>query len=127
MFCENCGTQIKGQALFCENCGASVTNVTPNMAAAAPFNSGPARPMAHPYPPMPGRPPASEEMTVGAWMLTLFICFIPLVGFIMTLVWAFGSGVPAAKRNYFRAMLIYMVIALVASVVFGIAASLVQR
>ena len=35
---------------------------------------------------------------------------IPLVNFIMLLVWAFGSGAPASQSNWAKATLIWMVI-----------------
>ncbi len=55
--------------------------------------------------------------TVGSWMLTLFVCGIPVIGVIYLLVLAFGSGAAPSKRNFARAALIWTLIALVVTVV----------
>lgn len=57
----------------------------------------------------------SEEPadSVGAWMLTLFVCGIPVIGVIYLLVLAFGSSATPSKRNFARATLIWALIALV--------------
>lgn len=51
--------------------------------------------------------------TVGSWMLTLFVCGIPVIGVIYLLVLAFGSSATPSKRNFARATLIWALIALV--------------
>jgi len=48
--------------------------------------------------------------SVGQWMLTLLIAFIPLVNIIALLVWAFGSSTHPEKSNWAKAMLIWFVI-----------------
>lgn len=48
--------------------------------------------------------------SVGQWMLTLFLVFIPLVNIIMLLVWAFGSSTHPEKANWAKATLIWMLI-----------------
>ena len=50
--------------------------------------------------------PEHPDDSVGAWMLTLFVAGIPVVGFIYMLVLALGSGGSPAKRNFARAMFI---------------------
>ena len=49
--------------------------------------------------------------SVGAWMLTLFVAGIPVVGLIYLLVLAFSSGSAPSKRNFARALLIWEIIA----------------
>lgn len=49
-------------------------------------------------------------------MLTLFVCGIPLVGFVYLLVLALGSGGSPAKRNFARAMFIWQIIGIVATI-----------
>lgn len=58
-------------------------------------------------PETPHVPEDELPMTMGQWLLTLIIVFIPVccVGFIMTLVWAFGNG-NVNRRNFCRALLI---------------------
>ncbi len=48
-------------------------------------------------------------MTLGDWLLTLLISMIPIVGFIMILVWAFKPNVNVNKANWAKALLILMV------------------
>ena len=49
-------------------------------------------------------------------MLTLFVAGIPVVGFIYLLVLALGSGGSPAKRNYARAMFIWQIIGIIATI-----------
>lgn len=58
-------------------------------------------------PETPHVPEDELPMTMGQWLLTLIVVFIPVccVGFIMTLVWAFGNG-NVNRRNFCRALLI---------------------
>ena len=60
--------------------------------------------------------PEHPNDSVGAWMLTLFLVGIPVVGFIYLLVLALGSGGSPAKRNFARAMFIWQIIGIVATV-----------
>lgn len=56
------------------------------------------------------------DESVGSWMLTLFVAGIPVVGFIYMLVLALGSGGSPAKRNFARAMFIWQIIGIVATI-----------
>jgi hypothetical protein len=58
-------------------------------------------------------------MTLGNWLLTLLISMIPLVGFIMILVWAFKPNVNVCKANWAKALLIFMVVFTVLFMLFG--------
>ncbi|MBQ7464119.1 MAG: hypothetical protein IJS86_04585 [Lachnospiraceae bacterium] len=57
-------------------------------------------------------------VSVGDWILTIFLTCIPLVGIIMLFVWAFGGGNAKSKSNWAKAQLIWMLIGLVLSIVF---------
>ena len=59
----------------------------------------------------------SREVSVGDWMLTLFLLAIPLVGLIMLFVWAFGGGTPASKANFAKAALIWAAIIIGLSII----------
>lgn len=65
-----------------------------------------------------GEFPERPDESVGSWMLTLFVCGIPVIGVIYLLVLAFGSGAAPSKRNFARAALIWTLIALAVTVVF---------
>jgi len=53
-----------------------------------------------------------EIISIWDWIITIFITMIPIVGQIMLLIWAFGSGVNPTKANWARANLIWFVAAL---------------
>ena len=63
-------------------------------------------------------PELERPCGVGDWMITMFISFIPVIGFIMLLVWAFGGGCPKSKANWAKASLLWMVIGIVLSIIF---------
>lgn len=58
-------------------------------------------------------------ITVGDWVLTLFLTFIPIVGIIMLFVWAFGGNAHPIKANWAKASLIWVAIGIVLYVIFG--------
>ena len=49
-------------------------------------------------------------VSIGDWMLTYLLMGIPVVGFILLLVWAFGGNTPVSKANWAKASLIWGVI-----------------
>ena len=57
-------------------------------------------------------------MSTKDWMITLLIVSIPLVGFIMLFVWAFGSGENPNKSNFSKAALIWTAIWCVLAILF---------
>ena len=57
-------------------------------------------------------------VSVGEWMLTMLICFIPVVNIVMLFVWAFGPNTNASKANWAKASLIWMLVGIVLSILF---------
>lgn len=53
----------------------------------------------------------NQPMTVGQWMLTIFLSSLGIIGIVMLFIWAFDSTTPLVKKNYARAMLIFQAIA----------------
>ncbi len=53
----------------------------------------------------------AQVMSTREWIITILISAIPLVGFVMLFVWAFGSGENPNKANWAKAMLIWFAIA----------------
>lgn len=51
-----------------------------------------------------------KPVSVGDWMISFLIMGIPFVGIIFIFIWAFGGNAPASKQNYFRAVLLFMLI-----------------
>jgi len=48
-------------------------------------------------------------VSIGFWMLALFLMAIPCVGWVMIFVWAF-SGENESRKNYFKALLLWTAI-----------------
>jgi len=51
----------------------------------------------------------SNYVSVGSWMRMMFIIAIPIIGWIMILVWAF-SGQNESRKNYYRAILAWILV-----------------
>lgn len=59
-----------------------------------------------------------DELSVGQWLGTLFLLCIPVVGFILLFIWAFGSNTQIDKKRYAQAQLILAAIGLVLGIIF---------
>ena len=60
----------------------------------------------------------THPMTVGDWIVTLLLSAIPLVNFVLLLVWAFSSDTNINKKNYAKACLIFISISIVFLILF---------
>ncbi len=62
-------------------------------------------------------------MSYKDWAVTIFLASLPLIGFILVLIWAFDSNTSINKKNWAKGMLlllvIYFIIAMVFLFVFG--------
>lgn len=67
-----------------------------------------------------GQPYMEEPMSVSDWMLTMLVMCIPCVNIIMMFVWAFSNSEKKSKSNYFKAALIWGLIAVGISILLGI-------
>ncbi len=108
MKCTHCGNDIADNCTVCPNCGAGVS------AAQAPVYTAPAT-------------PKNTEMTadqlpekfkpMGAWSYFghSLLFSIPVVGFILLLVFALGGTKNINKRNYARSFFCgYILVAIIA-------------
>ena len=70
-----------------------------------------------------------NEISTGEWIVSLILSYIPLIGLIMLLVWAFGGGTSPTKANWAKAQLIIVVAIFGLSIAFylTIFASLAQQ
>ena len=50
-----------------------------------------------------------NEISTGEWIVSLILSYIPLIGLIMLLVWAFGGSTSPTKANWAKAQLIIVV------------------
>lgn len=64
------------------------------------------------------QPKQYTPMTLGDWLITLLIQAIPLVGFIMLFVWAFGGDAHPSKKTWAQASLIFALIMVVLVIIF---------
>jgi Na+/melibiose symporter-like transporter len=51
----------------------------------------------------------NNYISVGSWMWMMFVTALPVIGFIMVIVWAF-TGDNESRKNYFRAILMWFVV-----------------
>ena len=66
-------------------------------------------------------------MSVGDWLITYLVTCIPLIGFIMLFVWAFGDGSQQSKKTWAQATLLWIVIVFFLSVFFfGLSSSMLS-
>lgn len=82
-----------------------------NAAQGAPYAAG-AAPRYAPY-----QPPVPELLGVGSTLGTLVVAFLPLIGWILLLVWAFDSTTAPNKKNLSRALLFYKLIGVAVGIV----------
>ncbi len=125
-FCDFCGAPMNEGETVCSACGhftANADSAQPSYQASPSYQQAPP-PYQQPMPqyqqpgplyPQPGyiNPPYpyaqrdTSPMSMGDYLLMIFLSAIPLAGFILLLVWAFDSNVNINKRNYARAYLIF--------------------
>ena len=75
------------------------------------------------YPPPHHHPHGGHDpspMSTQDWLITLLIYFIPCVNIVMLCIWAFSSTGNLNRRNYARALLVFVAIAIVLSIFLGI-------
>ena len=106
MYCKKCGGKIESYASHCPFCGEPLANN--NVQATYSANQAPV---------------SGEHKGIGGWILTYIITCIPLVGFIMLLVWACGDKTKSDPtfRNWARAQLVIAIISAILGVILMIA------
>ena len=128
-FCTECGAKLKDGAAFCSECGAKVpAGKQPGAAPETPpqTQAQPAAAEQQTYQPRQtytvpvSTPPAAQPVSTAYyfWMMLLFA--IPVVGLIVCLVTAF-SGDDTSRKNFSRAVLIWILVAIVLSIIVAIA------
>jgi hypothetical protein len=61
-----------------------------------------------------------ESVSMGEWIFTLILTAIPFVNIIMMFVWAFSKETKVSKSNWAKAMLLFVGVGLVLSLLFGV-------
>ena len=117
-FCTECGAPLKEGVTFCSACGAKApAEKKPEAAPETPAAPQPVYQTQQTYTPSA---PAAQPVSTAYyfWMMLLFA--IPVVGLIVCLVTAF-SGEDASRKNFSRAVLIWILVAIVLSIIVAIA------
>jgi hypothetical protein len=142
-FCTECGANVPDDVKFCVECGkpmdaARTEPDTVPAQAAATVNQAPpvqARPAAQTAPPpqyqqQPYSPPQQAAyagaapppkggkysvMSTGAYIGTMILFAIPIIGWLACIIMAFAAG-NRNRRNFARAMLVFMVIGLILAI-----------
>ena len=117
-FCTECGAPLKEGATFCSACGAKApAEKKPEAAPETPAAPQPVYQTQQTYTPSA---PAAQPVSTAYyfWMMLLFA--IPVVGLIVCLVTAF-SGDDTSRKNFSRAVLIWILVAIVLSIIVAIA------
>lgn len=99
-----------------------------NMSQQENFGGQPTEQVQNPYmQPMQSQPTyqppvESDDVSMGEWMWTILLLCIPVVNFVLLIVWGFGGGTKVSKANYCKAQLLWMLIFFCLSFVLGILA-----
>lgn len=76
------------------------------------LNAGYADPAFQAYYRAPDRP-AEVPVSLGEWLWSILIMFVPVVGLAAAFIFAFGDSTKPSKKNFFRAVLIITLIIIV--------------
>ena len=117
--CNNCGNIMDDDANICARCGTQYVAIQPSQPEQHSDNSGfqpqqqqyqqqyQHQPYQMPYQQPQYQQPVEQPMGVGSWLATILLTSLfGVISLVLLFVWAFGSNVPTAKKNYCRAMLI---------------------
>ena len=99
-FCINCGAEIPDGTAFCTGCGTKIEETTPQMSTS--YNI-----------PQPG---SYGVVSTGYYFFMMIFYAIPVIGTIACIFTAF-KGKNKNKKNFAKAMLIWLVISLILSLV----------
>lgn len=123
MNCSNCGKSNPDDARFCDGCGATLNAPVQQYAPPPPPPPPPAPSYQQPYQQPNGYAPTKDTspLSMGQYIGMFILTGIPLVGFILLLVWAFSSDTNVNKQNYARAALLLGIIMVVLTIIISIA------
>ncbi len=142
-FCTSCGAPLTPGSKFCTACGTTVapTQQAPTPPPAQPQYQQPQyqqpqyqqpAPPAAPvyqqppvYPTTAAADPREAVLKTGAYVGMFILSAIPIVGFILMIVWAVSDTVNRNKRNYARAYWVLMLISVCLSILITIIIAIV--
>ena len=133
-FCTGCGANVPEGVKFCTGCGKSMENaaqpapvkaVVGAQTAAQPVpasvftQAAPGPQYAQPKNNGDTPPPKGSKyavMSMGAYIGIMLLCSIPVLGWLICVIMAFAAG-NRNRRNFAKAILVFLIIGLVLSVV----------
>ena len=128
-FCTECGSEIRDGIAFCTTCGAKAEQdiptpqVMPEMQPATrpvPQRPAPPAPQYVPISQPKAEIPADKTVSTGTFFGLMFLFSLPILGWLICLIMAFASKNKNIK-HFARAMLIWLIIALVIGALVGLA------
>ena len=105
VYCPRCGKQLPADSAFCGDCGADLRAASQTVSAPAPI---------------PAAPVDTAPLKTSDYLILHLVNMIPLVGFILMLMWSFSDNVNLNRKNFCRAYLIMYAISFVLSILFVI-------
>ena len=136
MICKNCSAQIPDGSKFCTACGHKIV-VEPFVApkpqqppqtqhtqvpSQAPYTQIPPQVQQGQVPPynlndaqqqtVSKNPALDAPLTVLDFFLMSLLSFVPIIGFIFLLIWAFSGNTNINRKNYARAALIWILVSI---------------
>ena len=115
-YCKNCGLLLPHDAAACPQCGAPAPQQ-----AAMPQPTAPRYDAA----PAPDDKPPVPALSLTSTAVAMVLFAIPIVGFVLALVWALGGTHDPARKRLAQAQLIRTLVVAVAVVLFLLTAALV--
>ena len=131
MFCENCNEKIPDGSQFCTHCGTKQTgNLAATQSGAVGQSYQPAERISSPPVQNTKRPVYTQQphqnsgdldlITMGQYLIMFLIMAIPIAGIVMLFIWSFGGDTGPNKKNFARAYLVMMLIALGVAIIMSI-------
>ena len=126
MFCNKCAAKIPDDSVFCPECGQKLAGPQPAVqrqpAQTVPPRNVPPHPQQSRYAqPLPAADPLTAPLSTASFFWMPFLIAIPIVGFIVLLVWAFSKNTNLNRKHYARSVLIWALISVLLGVIVTIA------
>ena len=62
-----------------------------------------------------------QPMTMGQWLVTFLLMGIPIVGFVLAIIWATGHDVNASKKTFCQSILVLgAIVGLMYGIIFAV-------
>ena len=116
MFCKKCAAKIPDDSVFCPECGEKLTADDPSGGNTQKVRTQYRQPQS-PQVQTPVYDASSAPLSTGNFFWLPVITAIPIVGIILILVWAFSKNANVNRKHYARAVLIWLLIGLILTVI----------